>query len=509
MLGGEEDAVWEAACAAHASAVEAQLLARAAQRDAAPPDAPLPAAVDADADDDGAASEGGDGVALDDWRDDEWGETDDADAAAAPYADALAWDAADAAEAAAQPAAKRVKQADLRQWFGGVPAPPPRPRVQSTLRTWLGVAPPAAEAAAPPAPPLPPRACPHYKRVVNTPFAVDAFTYGAVPGVVAYFLSHFHADHYMGLTSAWDGGPIYCSEVTAALVALRLRVRGELLRPLPLNARVRVPGSACHVTLLEANHCPGACLLLFETAGAPADTPFTLHTGDFRAAASLRARPDVARLAGRIGTLYLDTTYCDSRYAFPTQEDALAEVAARCVAFRAAHPRGLVLVGAYAIGKERVALAAAAALRCGVYCEAPRARTYACFRWSELDAALTRDPAATPLHIVPIAWLNGPKLRAYLARHPRHDALLALRPTGWAHAASDGAAKRASAASARDGRVQLVGVPYSEHSSAEELRAFVRLLRPRRVVPTVGVGAPEKRLAMTRLIDAWLAEPDG
>ena len=306
MLGGDadDDALWEAACAAHLTEVEAQL---SAQRHAAPAEAAAdPAAADAGAaaaaDDADAASEGGEGVALDDWVDDEWGD----DAAAAPYADPLAWEATE--EADVQPAAKRVKQADLRQWFGGVPPPPPKPRVQSTLRTWLGVAPPAEAA---PAQAAAPRACPQYKRVVNTPFAVDAFTYGAVPGVAAYFLSHFHADHYMGLTAAWDAGPVYCSEVTAALVALRLRVRPELLKPLPMNVRVRVPGSACHVTLLNANHCPGAALLLFESAGAPPDAPFTLHTGDFRAAASLRARPDIARLAGRVGTLYLDTTYAD------------------------------------------------------------------------------------------------------------------------------------------------------------------------------------------------------
>jgi len=308
MLGGDEDdALWEAACAAHLTEVEAQLVAR---RATAPEAAADPAAAgDADADAASEGGEGGDGAALDDWRDDEWSDDDagaGGKAAAAPYADALALDAADAVDSV-EPAAKRVKQADLRHWFGGVPAPPPKPRVQSTLRNWLGVAPPAeAPAQAPP-----PRACPQYKRVVNTPFAVDAFTYGAVPGVTAYFLSHFHYDHYQGLTASWDAGPVYCSEVTAALVALRLRVRPELLKPLPMHTRVRVPGSACHVTLLEANHCPGAVLLLFESAGAPPDAPFTLHTGDFRAAASLRARPDVARLVGRIGTLYLDTTYAD------------------------------------------------------------------------------------------------------------------------------------------------------------------------------------------------------
>jgi len=172
------------------------------------------------------------------------------------------------------------------------------------------------------------------------------------------------------------------------------------------------------------------------------------------------------------------------------------------VAFRAAHPRGLVLVGAYSIGKERLLLAAAQALGCGVFCEASRARTYACFAWDALDALLTRDAAATPLHVVPISWLNAPKLRAYLARHPRHDALLALRPTGWTHTAAAPAGRGATSAAA----VRVEGVPYSEHSSAAELRSFLHALRPRRVVPTVGVGAQAKREAMTALIDAWMAE---
>lgn len=206
-----------------------------------------------------------------------------------------------------------------------------------------------------------------------------------------------------------------------------------------------------------------------------------------------------------------DTTYADERYAFPSQEAALADVASRCASFRAAHPRGLVVVGAYAIGKERVALAASAALRqCGIYCDPSRARTYACFQWDALQALLAPDAASTPLHVVPMAWLNNAKLGAYLARHPRHDALLALRPTGWAHnAAAPGAGGRPSRATSSagngDGRVQITGVPYSEHSSAAELQGFLQALRPRRVVPTVGVGAPAKREAMMRLIDAWMA----
>lgn len=61
------------------------------------------------------------------------------------------------------------------------------------------------------------KACPPYKIVKGTTFAVDAFQYGYLNGVSHYFLTHFHADHYIGLTRKFSM-PIYMSSLTGKLL---------------------------------------------------------------------------------------------------------------------------------------------------------------------------------------------------------------------------------------------------------------------------------------------------
>ena len=68
------------------------------------------------------------------------------------------------------------------------------------------------------------------------------------------------------------------------------------------------------VTLVDANHCPGAVQLLFRLPGGQR----YVHCGDFRFHARMLAD---ARLAAfqRAAALYLDTTYCQPNFCFPLQ----------------------------------------------------------------------------------------------------------------------------------------------------------------------------------------------
>lgn len=178
---------------------------------------------------------------------------------------------------------------------------------------------------------------------------VDAFRYGAVEGCQAYFLSHFHSDHYIGLTSTWARGPIYCSRITGNLVRQQLRVDPKYVVDLEFEHTLEVPGTnGVRVTMIPANHCPGSSLFLFEKVIGKGKTPKVqrvLHCGDFRACpAHLHhplLRPDLLDIASgkcigqqKIDVCYLDTTYLNPKYAFPNQEQVINACAAMCVSLR-------------------------------------------------------------------------------------------------------------------------------------------------------------------------------
>lgn len=187
------------------------------------------------------------------------------------------------------------------------------------------------------------RTCPFYKIMPGFSICVDAFRYGAVEGCRAYFLSHFHSDHYMGLTANWTHGPIYCSKVTASLVKSQLRTAAKYVVELEFEETVPIPETnGVTVTMIPANHCPGSALFLFEKpiGDNGGRTQRILHCGDFRACPAHVEHPllrpeTVDAVSGktkqqRVDVCYLDTTYLNPRYSFPPQSDVINACAELC-----------------------------------------------------------------------------------------------------------------------------------------------------------------------------------
>ena len=187
------------------------------------------------------------------------------------------------------------------------------------------------------------------KRIPDTNCVVDGFRLKKSSKYV-YFLSHYHSDHYTGITKEFPH-KIYCSELTSALVVKFLGVRSDLLVVLPMEKEVVVGDVA--VTLMDANHCPGAVLLLFRNLKK--NNELTLHCGDFRYHEKMKQYPCLKNMKPRMIThLYLDTTFNDAKFCFPPQEKAIESIVEVCKSHLKNHKTPLFLFGTYSIGKEKV-----------------------------------------------------------------------------------------------------------------------------------------------------------
>ncbi|XP_044033619.1 DNA cross-link repair 1A protein [Siniperca chuatsi] len=338
--------------------------------------------------------------------------------------------------------------------------------------------------------------CPFYKKIPGTKFVIDAFQYGEIPSITAYFLTHFHSDHYGGLTKK-STFPIYCNRITGNLVKRKLKVAEQYVHILPMNTQVTVEGVT--VILLDANHCPGAAMLLFFLP----DGQTVLHTGDFRADPSMETYPEL--LSCRVQTLYLDTTYCSPEYTFPRQQEAIKFAASTAFELVTLNPRTLVVCGSYSVGKEKVFLALAEVLGSKVCLSRDKYNTMCCLESEQVTQLITTDWKAAQVHVLPMMQLSFKKLQDYLVRFSgRYDRLVAFKPTGWTF--SQQVESVEDIQPQISGNISIYGIPYSEHSSFLELKRFVQWLQPLKIIPTVNSGSWVSRKAMEKCFSEWLME---
>ncbi|NXA01802.1 DCR1B exonuclease, partial [Nesospiza acunhae] len=322
--------------------------------------------------------------------------------------------------------------------------------------------------------------------LAGTPIAVDFWSLRKAAGVRLFFLSHMHSDHTVGLSSTWSR-PLYCSPLTARLLHHRLQV-GVSRPPLPSSPghpHMPVPNlvicpapalpspwplqvpkcwirplevgqshvvGEVTVTLIDSNHCPGSVMFLFEgTFGT------ILYTGDFRYTSAMQGEP---ALRGRhIDRLYLDNTHCHPQRALPSRALATRQ-AAHLIR---AHPQHHVVIGVYTLGKETLLVELALEFSTWVVVSPWRLEQ---MRLLELPDVFTTEEGTGWIRAVDVAEICWDTLVTWNAQHPTIAIIPTGRPVKVTHP-----------------NIHLI--PYSDHSSFEELREFVKWLKPCSIIPIV------------------------
>ena len=127
--------------------------------------------------------------------------------------------------------------------------------------------------------------------LVGTSIYVDNF----VRAGSAYILTHTHTDHLRGLHNGWSYGEIHCTSASAKLLMLHYpSFRTSLLVLHGLEQPLEI-GTGITATFVDANHCTGSVLVVFEGDGLR-DGP-VVNSGDFRFCEALLGSPALQRVA--------------------------------------------------------------------------------------------------------------------------------------------------------------------------------------------------------------------
>lgn len=239
--------------------------------------------------------------------------------------------------------------------------------------------------------------CPFYKKIPNTSFAVDAFSYNQIPNIHYYFLSHFHFDHYQGLKRGFNYGKIVCSSITGRLIMNQLGVQSKFIQIVDICNPTLIEN--IQVVLIDANHCPGAVIFLFIFPNGYR----VLHTGDFRFNHEMESNHFLKHK--RIDCIYLDTTYLDPRYSFPKQEDILNLIVNLAQDELNLNSRTLIVCGSYTIGKEKVFQAISQHLNLKIYVSSDKLKILNCLD-NSLSQSLTIDKSQAQIHVLSMNELN-------------------------------------------------------------------------------------------------------
>ena len=197
-----------------------------------------------------------------------------------------------------------------------------------------------------------------------------------------------------------------------------------------------------------------------------------LYTGDFRYCLEMLQVPALRLILKRedLDLLYVDNTYLYPTCDFPSRD----EVKHKILTFLCNHPCHKVYIGTYKLGKEKLLVDIALALKERILVTPEKMKQLEILN---LPDVFTTDINASRIHCVHAPLLH----RRFLENENRKDDVLGVKLTalfyGWDLAESP--------PFSAGQKYNLYTFEYSDHSSYSELLDFVEAVKPKEVRPLI------------------------
>ncbi|RUP49934.1 hypothetical protein BC936DRAFT_140952 [Jimgerdemannia flammicorona] len=311
-------------------------------------------------------------------------------------------------------------------------------------------------------------------------------------------------DLLLGLDNPRFDRPVYCSEITAGLLPCLQTGRDmddgsrtyahlePWLRPIPLMQPTAVAlddGESVVVTLLPSNHCPGAVMFLFEGDNGDFRADPTFLTKHEALCSTTTTSGRVTPLLRPVDQIYLDTTLCHDTYdTFPSKQRSLDALVAIIDSYSS---NTTFVLDCCTLGYEEIWSTVAQAFNTKIHVSP---NTHALYTSLHPHVPHLRDvltmSGATRFHSCDAAGgctdiarrkkvvMVRPGAVGWAAERPQ-------RPDRKGKAVAGGVWDLYGDCELHEGSLYDRNLLFATHSSLAELQAFVRLLRPCSIFPTV------------------------